>query len=76
MYKITRQDIEREGTIRHRVVVYRIEDAPFRPLIVAIVEGLNPVHVYKEARKRGLIKGRCKVEYLEPSVEDYNYEHN
>ena len=66
--RITRQDIEREGRIVHRAVVYFFNGK--RDIIVAVREGLNPVEVYRAARREGNVKGRCAVEWLPAYSED------
>lgn len=62
MHKITRQDIQRNGRIIHRVVVYVFDGR--RDLIDHIAESLNPVEAYKAARKGAGVKGKCEVEWL------------
>jgi hypothetical protein len=68
MHKITRQDIQRNGRIVHRVIVYILDGK--KELIDHIVESLNPVDAYKVARRDAGVKGKCKVEWLPSYSED------
>lgn len=70
LHSITRQDIEFEGSIRHRVVVRFFNGR--KDIIIGVFEGLNPVDVYKRARREAGVKGRAPVEWLPRHIEDYN----
>ena len=70
LHSITRQNIESEGSIRHRVVV-RFFDGR-KNIIVAVVEADDPAVAYRAARKRAQVKGRVPVEVLPDAVEDFN----
>lgn len=68
LHTITRVDIDFDGKISHRVVVYFFNGK--KNIIAAVVEGYNPVEVYRKARTMAGVKGRVPVEWLPAVTED------